>query len=751
MEDKDEKLYEWLDGNELGINIVKKKYLYENETFDEWLNRVSGNDEDVKDLILSKKFLFGGRILANRGLKENGVNGSLSNCYVLTVQDSIESIYQTCAEMARTYSYGGGVGVDISNLRPNGAKVNNSARTTTGAVSFMKTFDTVTGTIGTKGRRGALMLSIDVRHPDVEEFINVKANTTEITNANISIRVNDDFMKTVASNEDYVLRWPCSSDIKFSDEEISQMKYGVLNFRDGIYYKKINSQKLFKQIAKNNWNYGEPGVLFWDTMDKRNMMEMNDEFKYAGTNPCGELPLPDGCACLLGSMNLSAYVDSDGNIMEDEFAKDVRTATKALNAVLDEGIPLHPLEKQRANVAKWRQIGLGLFDLSGELIKMKVKYGSDEAKKIACKMTHLMLINAFEASCDLNVEGFTYPNMFESEFYKTKVLPYIGKKYIGKYPRNCQLLTIAPTGTTSTMINASSGGGEPMFALSYTRTTKSMDDKDTTYKVYPQMVLDYFGGSAENVNTDELPEYFISAEMLDWKDRVDMQASLQKNIDGSISSTVNLKENTTVDDIYNLYMYAWEKGLKGITVFRENCKRSAILSRGEQQQESDFNNTMPPKRPKTLEADFYQVKANGENFCVFVGLYNGKPYELFAVPCESKKVSDHKGKIVKVRKMEYRFESDLLTMENIGDCDREYRNVTLHVSAALRHGMPIKSIVALENKCNDSIVSFNKAVSRVLNKYVPKEVTSEICPWCGQPLIRENGCLKCLCGYSRCE
>ena len=289
--DKETTLKEWLGDSQLGTDIINKKYLQENETFMEWAERVSGGNQEVKRLFIEQKFIPAGRILSNRGLNNKGIKSTLSNCYVLTVDDSIESIYECCSNMARTYSYGGGVGIDISKLRPSGAIVHNSARSTTGAVSFMRTFDVVTGTIGQNGRRGALMISISVNHPDVMEFVDIKANTDQITNANISVRVNDKFMKAVENDTDYLLHWPCEMDI--SDKEIDAVEdYNKLTCVETIsgpvYLKKIKARELFMKLAKNNWDYGEPGILYWDRIKNWHMMSANSEFEYAGVNPCAE-------------------------------------------------------------------------------------------------------------------------------------------------------------------------------------------------------------------------------------------------------------------------------------------------------------------------------------------------------------------------------------------------------------------------------------------------------------------------------
>ena len=251
--------------SQLGEDIWKNKYQYEGESFDEWLDRVSAGDEDLKELIRNKKFLFGGRILSNRGLDKKGKKITLSNCYVLTTDDSIEDIYQTCSDLARTFSYGGGVGVDISKLRPKGMRVNNASKYTTGACSFMDTFSQVTETIGQNGRRGALMLSIDCTHPELVDFINIKTDLDKVTKANISVRITDDFMEAVKNNDNWLLYFDNGNE---SFEEL------------------VEAKEVFNLLCKNNWNMAEPGILFWDRIENWNLLSEDENFEYAGVNPC---------------------------------------------------------------------------------------------------------------------------------------------------------------------------------------------------------------------------------------------------------------------------------------------------------------------------------------------------------------------------------------------------------------------------------------------------------------------------------
>ena len=752
---------EWLGpDNQLGIDIWTKKYQHNGETFDEWLDRVSGGNEAVKQLIIDKKFLFGGRILANRGLPAKGIKTTYSNCYVLTVDDSIESIYRTCGEVARTFSYGGGVGLDLSKLRPRGAVVHNSAKETTGAVSFMKTFDVVTGTIGQFGRRGALMLSLSVNHPDVTEFVDIKANTDQITNANISVRVTDAFMQAVEKDEDYILHWPCDKvPVAFDEKALEYDKLTPCAYvsnpfssiSEGIgYVKKIKARDLFHKLAKNNWDYGEPGILYWDRISSYHLMSEDDTFEYSGVNPCAEEPLPDGGACLLGSINLAAF----DNFEDETFLRAIHNAVIGLNEVLEEGKMLHPLPQQRISCDRYHQIGLGIFGLGDALIKNKLTYGTTEACDFAQNVLHTILVNAFIASCDLNKDQkIKYEGMFDSVFYKRNILPYLPDAYKYVYPKNSQIMTIAPTGTLSTMLGTS-GGAEPNFAFKFYRTTKSLHGKDETYEVNHPLVDEYLKAHPDK-SIEELPEYFIAASGIPIENRVKMQAALQEVIDASISSTANLKESVTVEDVEKLYLEAWKQGLKGITVFRDNCKRVAILSTHAQQDPD----RKAPKRPKVLDADWYQITAKGQIFNVYVGLYENKPYEIFAKPASEKNsITSGHGKITKQQKGVYSWQNDkeegMVSDSNIAimEEDSPERVATLLASLGLRHGADIKYIVKTLKKTNPLISSFTAAMIRVLNKYndAPVVDSNEICPECGKPLKHEGGCKHCDCGYSAC-
>ena len=585
---------EWLNNNDLSYDIWSHKYQYENESLDEWLDRVSGGNFGVKQLILQKKFIFGGRILANRGLnKVNGRKITLSNCYVITPpEDNLESIFETGTKLAKTYSRGGGCGTDISNLRPKGAIVNNAAKTTSGAISFIDFYSYITGLIGQEGRRGALMISIDCNHPDLEDFIDLKLNLDVCTKANISVRMSDEFMKAVDEDKDYLLHWPCNMDI--SPEEINAIKeYDTLvlvNTISGpVYLKKVKARRLFQKLAENNWKMAEPGILYWDNISQYNMLNTDPEFEYAGTNPCAEEPLPAGGSCLLGSLNLSEFVKNpftnNAEIDAVELVKAVYIAVKALNEVLDEGRNLHPLAEQRQSVSEWRQIGLGVMGLGDMLIKLRVKYGSEESLEIINDVMKLISTQAIVESLDLSKKYGSYPRFKSTLIYSSFIKNLeLNSDLIEEIRcnglRNSQLLTCAPTGSIGTMFQVSTGI-EPNFRFSYERTTKSLHGEDVVYKVYAPIVDEY----RKVTGKEDLPDYFIESQDINPIDRIKVQATLQNYIDASISSTINLPEETTVEQVFDIYLSGWKAGLKGVTIYRDNCQRTPILSSGEKKEE----------------------------------------------------------------------------------------------------------------------------------------------------------------------
>lgn len=722
------KVEEWLGSdNQLGIDIWNKKYRHGEESFDQWLDRVSGGDAEVRQLIVEKKFLFGGRILANRGLNKEGVKVTYSNCYVLAPpEDSIESIFETASKMARTFSYGGGVGVDLSQLAPRGAKINNTAEETSGAVSFTDLYSMVTGLIGQHGRRGALMLSMSCEHPDVTEFMRVKTDLERVTKANMSIRVTDEFMECVQKGE------------KFT-QTFTRPETG-----DTV-TKTIDAREFFEELCDANYDYGEPGCLFWDTIKYRNMLSEFDDYEYAGTNPCAEQPLPAGGSCLLGSINLAEFV-MDGRFQFLEFMGAVKMAVKALNDVLDEGQPLHPLEEQRKSVKNWRQIGLGIMGLADALIKMKIPYGSSESLEMCESISYWMLIAALNESCRLAQNDGSFPmcdnmRLLNSNFLMNLDMVDKMRDDIERYGlRNSQLLTVAPTGTISTMLGVS-GGIEPIFSKSYTRVTKSLDGGEKSYKIYTPIVKEYME-SHGLVDESELPEWFVTAKDISYVDRVNMQATWQEHIDASISSTVNIPEDFPKEDVMDIYMRAWCSGCKGITVFRDGCKRDSILTTKDTKErgvvETVGNDVIGKKRKLMTGCGSLHCSA-------FFDPVTGKLKEVF------------------------------LNKGSTGGCNNYMIGLSRMMSLAARSGCELDDIVGQLRSCGScpsyAVRRATKhdtsegsccpmAVANALiemrdemqGKPTIKSDVTNPCPQCGAELEFQGGCNVCKsCGWTKCD
>lgn len=612
---------EWLgEDNTLGLDIWKKKYA-DGRTYKEWLYDVSGGDEQLSKLIESKKFLFGGRILANRNNASITSKKTYSNCYVISPpEDNLESIFNTAKKLARTFSYGGGCGIDLSKLSFKGAAIHNAAKSSSGVVSFMELYDKTTEIIGQNGRRGALMMSLKSNHPDILEFIDVKRDLNKINNANLSVRVDDEFMRKAQEDtdeENYELIFNRS----MYDSETKTEK--------DMSGKKINAGKLLMKLSEYCWETGEPGILFWDNIRRGGLLSNEPGFKYGGVNPCAEEPLPSGGSCLLGALNLSAFCkwnnDYNRYIFDYlDFIDAIDISVRALNNVLDEGVDLHPLREQTESVKRWRQIGLGIMGFADALIKLKITYGSHESfifiRDIGSIMAYYSLLTsnrlAIESpskKVDLDYEGLlntTYiRNLFKSISEDNSIFNFIRTKRYGTKPSedfcqsiykyglaNSQLLTVAPTGSIATMLDVS-GGIEPLFATHYNRVTKSLNGEDTTYTVYPKVIKDVIAskyGKCVEVSDIDLSseESIITAHQIPYYHRLKVQSVWQKFIDAAISSTVNLNEDATPDDIYDLYITAWELGLKGVTVFRDNCYRTAILTTNDKEEKEENTNVV---------------------------------------------------------------------------------------------------------------------------------------------------------------
>lgn len=742
---------QWLNNDELAITIWKNKYRFEDESLDDWFKRVSGGNEIVEEQIRAKKFIFGGRILANRGLSDKNRKITYSNCYVVAPpEDNLESIFECGAKLARTFSYGGGCGIDISNLRPSGAKVNNAAKTTSGAVNFMDFYSYITGLIGQSGRRGALMISISCDHPDLEEFIEIKSDLDKVTKANISVRVSDKFMEAVVKGETLILKF-------------------VTDIGETI-TKEVEAYPIFRKLAQMNWDYAEPGILFWDRITSWNLLSNNKEFSYAGVNPCAEEPLPAGGSCLLGSINLAEFVTKERKLDLSSLRETIQVAVIALNEVLDEGLPLHPLQEQRDSVAEWRQIGLGVMGLADMLIKLRVKYGSTTSRSILESIGHELIMTALETSSILATNCGPYPKFNRDYVIRTPFFKNLDSgdmndlrfqslhDDICKYGlRNSQLLTCAPTGSIATMLGVSTGC-EPIFATSYTRKTESLVNEEKYYKVYTPIIKKLID---EGFSEETLPEYVVTSEQIPYRERIKVQATLQKFIDASISSTINLPESATIDDVETIYRLAWEEGLKGVTVYRSGCKRGAVLSKNPVIKEC-------LKRPESVEAKLIRFKNGSENWIAFVGLIDGRPYEIFTginniedfpIP-----TSVTEGEIIKVKdalgkRYDFQYTDKYGYTNRLGGLSRifnqEYWNYAKLISALLRGGIELDKVVKIIDGMHfesDTLNTWKNGVKRAIKTFIVDGVAShEVCPDCGEHLIYEGGCTICKnCGFSKC-
>lgn len=743
---------EWLGkDNQLGQDIWERKYRYENESFDKWIERVSGGNTTIAQLIKEKKFLFGGRILANRGLENKGRKISLSNCYVIEPpEDNIESIFDCAKKLARTYSYGGGCGVDISKLSPRGAKVNNAAKETTGSVSFMDLYSMVTGLIGQAGRRGALMLSLSCEHPDLEEFIGIKSDLDRVTKANISIRITDKFMAAVKNKTPFTLSF-------------TRLETGE------TITKEIDAYEMFHKMCEMNWDYAEPGMLFWDRINNWNLLSCDDEFEYAGTNPCAEEPLPAGGSCLLGSINLAEFACDTGFDFES-FKHCVKSSVIALNEVLDEGLPLHPLKEQRESVYDWRQIGLGIFGLADLLIKLGIKYGSPEAIDLCDMIGHTMADMAIKTSAVLAKEYGVYPKykpeaVEQSAFYSKNALGETKELVESFGLRNSQLLTIAPTGSLSTMLGVS-GGIEPIFANYYTRKTESLKGHDEYYKVYTPIVKEYMDKHGLK-DDSELPDYFVTAQTLDYKNRIYMQSIWQSHIDASISSTVNVPNDFTVEQVEGLYMTAWDAGLKGVTIFRDGCKRAGILTIKENVEDI-------VEKPHRLERGMI-IKADdncigkkrtlrtgcGTLHCeAFFDPDNGQLLETYFSKGSSGGCNNFMIGLSRMISLAARGGIDVYSivdqLKSSGTCPSyAVRTATKH-DTSKGSSCPVaigNALLEMYEEMMDE-VGFSDVEEKELEVITPKivPVSKAKCPQCGGELVFEGGCNTCKnCGWSKCD
>lgn len=689
-----------------------------------------------------------GSIMFSIGNPHN--RSSASNCFVFDVEDSIESIFETAKEMARTYSYRGGCGLDISKLRPSSAIVSNAAKSSSGAASFMEFYSNVTRMMGIHGRRGALMLTIDVSHPDIELFTTMKHDLTKVTGANVSIKITNEFMNAVKNNKD----WVCT--FKTKHETIT---------------KKWKARDLWKIIVDSATKTAEPGILFWDNIIENSPADCYPEYKSISTNPCSELPLENYGACTLLSMNLARYTRNDfkkdAYFDKEDFIKDVITATRFLDNVKTIDSDLMPLEQQRIHARESRRIGMGIHGLADALANLNIKYDSSSGVGFIDNLFELYTKTVYGASVDLGKEKGVFPIFDAAKEKNNKFLKRIG--FAGVPRRNIACMTLAPTGTVS-LISQTSSGIEPVFRNKYKRRVKIAHNMVIKKEDEPRLFIDKLGDkwleydvyhkNAERfINTVDknLTDVFVTSDQIDWEKRVDIQAAITQWLDHSCSSTINLPRGTNSDTVSKIYTRAWESGCKGMTVYVDGCRDGVLITEDDSEKETIGVSNNAEKRPRKIPCDIYQITADGEKWTVVVGFVNDKPYEVF---CGKPKKVDlgrvENGYIEKESKGKYSLHiGEDTILRDISDIFTDTQGAMSRlISTSLRHGVNIHYIVQQLEKSDGNIVSFNKAISRVLKKYI-KDGTKENgvkCQECGnESIIRQEGCVTCQsCGWSKC-
>lgn len=697
-------------------------------------------EEKFYDILTGFKFLPGGRILASAGT--NLKHTTMFNCYVLdTIEDSLEGIFDAVKSAALTQKQGGGVGMDFSTLRPSGEYVKGVNAHSSGPLSFMRVFDSACQTILSAGqRRGAQIAVLRCDHPDILSFIKAKQDGVSFRMFNLSVAITDAFMEAVQLDTPW--------ELKFGDKV----------------YKVVKAKELWKEILESTYTYAEPGVLFVDTINKKNNLWYCETI--ASTNPCGEIPLPPNGACLLGSINLTQFVDNafepNATVLTDKMLSVVRSAVRFLDNVIE--ISKYPLKEQSHMVHNTRRMGLGVTGLADMLAMLRLKYSSQEGRDKAEQIMSFIRGAAYQMSSELAAEKGTFPLYDAEKYLKGEFVRSLDPDNIADIKkhgiRNSHLIAIAPTGTTSLLAGNVSSGVEPIFSYSYTRKVRQSDDAYTEEKVEDYAARLY----KEMYKTDQLPEWFQKVSDLSVVDHISMQAVLQKLVDSSISKTINVPEDFPFDAFKNVYEDAYAMGLKGCTTYRPNHKVGSILS-----ESSKLRDAHKPPRPEYLACDIKEFRSGSKPWVCFVGLYDGRPFEIFAGQKEDielpKKWTTSE---TRQRKLSSGNRYDLylnrgteqeIIIRNIPDQFKETaecNSQTRMVSLGLGHGIPVKEVCEqLERDLNPDLSSFNKCIMRVLKHYIKDgELSGDTCENCGSrgTLVYREGCKYCNnCGDSKCK
>jgi len=712
------------------------------------------------------------------GIGNNNVNVSLSNCVVVaSPQDSISSIMESGKELANLFARRCGVGIDISTLRPEKARVSNSAGTSTGAWSFADFYSFVCRMIGQNNRRGALMISMDVAHPDIEKFVTMKNDLSKVTGANVSVKISDEFMKAVEADKDFELRFPIDS-------------------KKPKYTKTIKAKDLWQSIVKSATENAEPGLLMWDNILKNLPAQCYEQYKTVTTNPCGEIALSPYDSCRLISLNLKGFIKSPFVEPVFDFKAFKKTVSVAMR-LSDDLVELE-IEKLRGIIdivdtesekVLWtkmlkaceggRRTGLGTHGLADALACLNLAYDSEEALKVIDSIYKILRNEAYAESVELAKERGAFPVFswaVEQNNSYIKRLPNFLRDKISKFGRrNISLLTNAPTGSVS-ILSQTSSGIEPVFRNWYLRRRKlnhdqineeadfvdDLGDRWKEYKVFHHNIQQWRKKFKVNGST-ELPKFFISSDTIEWNRRIEIQATIQKYIDHSISSTINLPAGTSPDVVGELYFKGWKKGLKGITVYVDGSRTGVLVT---EKKEDGFPQRCSPKRPKELECEIHHTTIQGEPWTILVGLYGDKPYEVMGGKSDLIEIPKKYGKGILVKnsrkttnsKYDLRFgddESEVVVKDIVRVFDNANHSAfTRMLSLALRHGAKTKFLVEQLMKDRDSeMFSFSKCIARVLKKYIQdgEQVDGISCESCGADLIYVEGCVTCKsCGFSKC-
>ncbi|MCX6285618.1 MAG: adenosylcobalamin-dependent ribonucleoside-diphosphate reductase [Bacteroidetes bacterium] len=775
------------------------------------------SEEEIFDLIRDFRFVVPqGSPMA--GIGNNFQIGSLSNCFVIGNEgqsDSYGGIMKVDEEQVQLMKRRGGVGHDLSHIRPKNSIVKNSALTSTGIVPFMERYSNSTREVAQEGRRGALMLSISIKHPDAEHFIDAKLEAGKVTGANISVKITDDFMKAVIEDGEFTQHFPVES-------------------KNPTVVRKIRATDLWSKIVHNAWKSAEPGILFWDTIIRESIPDCYADlgFKTVSTNPCGEIPLCTYDSCRLLAINLYNYVDkpftTDASFNSELFIDHVHKAQRIMDDIIDlelekvdrilDKIDADPEPEDikarertmwlniKKKAIQGRRTGFGITAEGDMLAALGTRYGSDEATDFSVEVHKLLAIEAYRSSVTMAKERGPFPiydtvreknNPFIRRLKESAPDVYEDMAEYGR--RNIAMLTIAPTGSVSILTQTTSGL-EPVFAVSYKRRRKvnpndrnvkitfkdEVGDTWEEYNVFHHKFVTWL--EINNYNVDEVsrmdeknlrelikksPFFRATANDVDWVAKVKMQGAVQKWVDHSISVTVNVPAETKEEMIGSIYETAWKAGCKGMTVYRDGSRSGVLVnndSKEKKEEVTDFQETKAPHRPERLESEIVRFQNEYEKWIAVVGLYNGRPYEVFTGHAEDFWIPQwvQKGWIVKTRpdgvtsRYDFQFEDRQgykITIEALSrSFNKEYWNYAKLISGILRHGMPLPFVVNIISKLHfevDSINTWKNGVERALKKFIPDgtHAVAGVCPKCSDTngLVYQEGCLVCKsCGYSKC-